>query len=66
MYFLFFSEESVSVDTIKNALKLIHKWGLLECHTENKLRLYYLKDTEDNLESVKDVYIRINKFRGTF
>lgn len=60
-----FSEESVSVDSIKNALKLYQKWGILECHTENKLRLYYLKDSEDNSESVNSLYSRISKFRET-
>lgn len=64
LFILFlFSEESVSVDSIKNALKVFQKWGILECHAENKLRLYYLKDTEDNSDSVKSVYVRINKFR---
>lgn len=59
----FFSEESVSVDSIKNALKLFQKWDILECHSEEKLRLYYLKDNEDNSDSVKNLYTQINKFR---
>ncbi|RZC42703.1 glycerol-3-phosphate acyltransferase 1, mitochondrial [Asbolus verrucosus] len=56
-------EESVSVDPIKNALKLYQKWDYLECHAENKLRLYYLKENQDNIESVKLLYQRVNKFR---
>lgn len=62
--FFLFAEESVSVDTIKNAFKLFQKWDILECHAEKKLRLYYLKDSEDNSDSVKNLYTRINKFRG--
>lgn len=53
------------MDTIKNALKLFQKWGILECHTENKLRLYYLKESEDNVDAVKNMYLRINRFRGS-
>ncbi|XP_008197640.1 glycerol-3-phosphate acyltransferase 1, mitochondrial isoform X2 [Tribolium castaneum] len=56
-------DESVSVDPIKNALKLYQKWDVLECHTENKLRLYYLKESQDNSDAVKTLYQRINKFR---
>lgn len=63
IHFLSISEESVSVDSIKNALKLFQKRGILECHVENKMRLYYLKETEDNSDSVKNLYTHINKFR---
>lgn len=56
-------EESVSVDTVKNALKLFQKWEILECHAQNKLRLYYLKENQDNSESVTALYNRIKKFQ---
>ncbi|KAJ8920132.1 hypothetical protein NQ315_011789 [Exocentrus adspersus] len=56
-------EESVAVDPIKNALKLYQKWGALECHSEKKLRLYYLRDNQDNSESVKALYQKVNKYR---
>ncbi|XP_063923049.1 glycerol-3-phosphate acyltransferase 1, mitochondrial isoform X1 [Zophobas morio] len=56
-------EESVSVDSIKNALKLYQKWDVLECHTEKKLRLYSLKENQDNTESVKSLYQRVHKYR---
>ncbi|GJQ71556.1 hypothetical protein Trydic_g11264 [Trypoxylus dichotomus] len=36
-------EESLSVDSVKNALKLFQKWEILECHTEKKIRCTYIK-----------------------
>lgn len=60
---LSFAEESVSVDPVKNALKLFQKWDILECHTENKLRLYYLKESQDDSECVDALYKRILKFK---
>lgn len=56
-------EESVSVDPIKNALKVYQKWDIIECHSEKKLRLYYLKDNQDNSDAVKLVFDKVNKFR---
>lgn len=63
MYQLYFSAESVSVDAIKNALKLYQKWEVLDCHSEKKLRLYYLKENRDDIESVRILYQGVNKFR---
>lgn len=59
----YFVEESVSVDPIKNALKLFQKMDLVEIHQEKKIRLYYLKDEQDNDESVRVVYDKINAYR---
>nr|CAI5833349.1 unnamed protein product [Callosobruchus analis] len=56
-------DESVSVDPVKNALRLFQKWGILECHSEKKLRLYYLVESQDDSEAVKAIYQRVNKFR---
>lgn len=56
-------DEGVAVDSIKNALKLFQKWGILECHNTNQLRLYYLKESCDDTESVRELYDRINKYR---
>nr|CAH7741119.1 unnamed protein product [Callosobruchus chinensis] len=56
-------DESVSVDPVKNALRLFQKWGILECHSEKKLRLYYLVESQDDSEAVKAMYQRVNKFR---
>ena len=56
-------EESVSVDAVKNALKIFQKWDVVECYSENKLKLLYLKEAHDNDESVNNIYNKINKFR---
>ncbi|CAG9760439.1 unnamed protein product [Ceutorhynchus assimilis] len=56
-------DESIAVDPIKNALKLYQKWGILEFHQENKLRLYYLKESYDDSDSVRIFYERVNKYR---
>uniref|UniRef100_A0A6P7G532 Glycerol-3-phosphate acyltransferase 1, mitochondrial isoform X1 n=1 Tax=Diabrotica virgifera virgifera TaxID=50390 RepID=A0A6P7G532_DIAVI len=55
--------ESVSVDTIKNALKLYQHWGILECHSEKKMRLYYLQESQDDSECISALYQRVQKFR---
>ncbi|KAJ8974764.1 hypothetical protein NQ317_008203 [Molorchus minor] len=47
----------------KNALKLYQKWGILECHSDKKLRLYYLRDDQGDSESVKVLYKKVNKYR---
>lgn len=54
--------ESISVDTIKNALKLFQEWHILECHTEKKLRLYYLVEERDDSDSILALYQRIERF----
>ncbi|KAF7272833.1 hypothetical protein GWI33_014397 [Rhynchophorus ferrugineus] len=56
-------DESIAVDPIKNALKLFQKWGVVECHNEGKTRLYYLKESHDDTESVQEIYNRVNRFR---
>ncbi|XP_074029311.1 glycerol-3-phosphate acyltransferase mino isoform X2 [Leptinotarsa decemlineata] len=58
--------ESVSVDSIKNALRLFQRWGILECHSEKKIRLYYLAESQDDSESIETVYDKVNKFRQSF
>ncbi|XP_044753741.1 glycerol-3-phosphate acyltransferase 1, mitochondrial isoform X3 [Coccinella septempunctata] len=55
--------ESVSTDTVRNALKLFVTWGILECHNEGKLRLYYFRELEDKKEIAKDMHNLINKYR---
>ncbi|XP_017778247.1 PREDICTED: glycerol-3-phosphate acyltransferase 1, mitochondrial isoform X1 [Nicrophorus vespilloides] len=58
-------EESVSVDPIKNALKLYQRLELLEVHTEKKLKLYYLKENVNNNDSVKKMFEKIDVYRST-
>ncbi|XP_049823463.1 glycerol-3-phosphate acyltransferase 1, mitochondrial isoform X2 [Aethina tumida] len=57
-------EESVSIDSVRNALKLFQKMNVLECYSEKKMRLYYLKDNEEgDLDQVKRICDRIDRFR---
>ncbi|XP_075238224.1 glycerol-3-phosphate acyltransferase mino isoform X2 [Lycorma delicatula] len=55
--------ESVSVDTIRNAMKLFERWNVLECHTKDKIKVYYLKENYDNESSIESVWNRIKQFR---
>lgn len=54
----------MSVDSIKNALKLFQKWEVLECHSEKKIRLYYLTENYDATESLRPIYDKINMFKN--
>ncbi|KAK5644911.1 hypothetical protein RI129_006211 [Pyrocoelia pectoralis] len=56
-------EESVSSDSVKNALKLFQTWEILECQAESKERLYNLKQAHDNHDSIKALSHRIDKYR---
>lgn len=64
--FYYVADESISSDSIKNAFKLFQKWEILECHNQNKLRLYYLKETHDDDQSVRDLRNKIDKYRYGF
>lgn len=57
--------EAISVDTIKNALKLFHSWGYLDCHDEGKLRLYYFTANCDNLDSIQHLLDKIGVYIPT-
>ncbi|XP_014253153.1 glycerol-3-phosphate acyltransferase 1, mitochondrial isoform X2 [Cimex lectularius] len=55
--------ESLSTETIKNCLKLLEKWHILDCINVSGTKLYYLNknfNTEVSLESVVD---RVERYR---
>ncbi|RZF49076.1 hypothetical protein LSTR_LSTR008362 [Laodelphax striatellus] len=54
--------ESVSVDTIRNSLKLFEKWNVLECHTQDKTKVYYLNKLYDNEQSLETITNRLLQF----
>ncbi|XP_039294035.1 glycerol-3-phosphate acyltransferase 1, mitochondrial [Nilaparvata lugens] len=54
--------ESVSVDTIRNSLKLFEKWNVLECHTQDKTKVYYLNKLYDNEQSLEKITNRLLQF----
>ncbi|XP_067010408.2 glycerol-3-phosphate acyltransferase 1, mitochondrial isoform X2 [Anabrus simplex] len=55
--------ESLSVDPIKNSLKLFERWGVIECYLQDKLKLYYLKDEYNTDSSVRKVFEKITKYQ---
>uniref|UniRef100_A0A0C9RZT5 Gpam_0 protein n=2 Tax=Fopius arisanus TaxID=64838 RepID=A0A0C9RZT5_9HYME len=57
--------ESLSVDTIKNAIKTFEKWNVLECHPHENTKLYYLRDEYDNDAATNEVFEIIDTFKWT-
>ncbi|KAK1125192.1 hypothetical protein K0M31_006532 [Melipona bicolor] len=55
--------ESLSVDLIKNSLKLFEKWNVLECHSEENIKICYLKDKYDTESATMKLYDTIAAFR---
>ncbi|XP_043265956.1 glycerol-3-phosphate acyltransferase 1, mitochondrial isoform X1 [Colletes gigas] len=55
--------ESLCVDPIKNSLKLFEKWNVLECHTQENIKLFYLKDEYDTDSAVTKIYDTIAGFK---
>lgn len=66
MTVLSFPAESVSTDTIKNALKLLERWDIVECHTQDRVKLYYLSSKYDNIDSLLDVINFIGEYKLGF
>ncbi|XP_031842920.1 glycerol-3-phosphate acyltransferase mino isoform X2 [Nomia melanderi] len=57
--------ESLCVDPIKNSLKLFEKWNVLECHPQENIKIFYLKDEYDTDSAVTTVYETIAAFKWT-
>ncbi|KAF7993444.1 hypothetical protein HCN44_010039 [Aphidius gifuensis] len=55
--------ESLSVDPIKNSLKVFEKWGVLECYIHENSRIYYLKEEYDNDKAINDIYESVEVFK---
>ncbi|CAL7938466.1 unnamed protein product [Xylocopa violacea] len=55
--------ESLCVDPIKNSLKLFEKWNVLECYSQENIKIFYLKDEYDTDSAVKEVYDTIATFK---
>lgn len=55
--------ESLCVDPIKNALKLFEKWNVLECHPEENIKIFYLKDEYNTDSAVMKIYDNIAIFK---
>lgn len=57
--------ESLCVDPIKNSLKLFEKWNVLECHPQENIKIFYLKDEYDTDSAVTTIYETIAAFKWT-
>lgn len=60
-----FTGESLCVDPIKNSLKLFEKKNILECHPQENVKIYYLKEEYDDDLSANSVYENIATFKWT-
>ncbi|KAB0797066.1 hypothetical protein PPYR_08060 [Photinus pyralis] len=56
-------DESVSSDSVKNALKLFQTWDIVECQSEGKHRKFNLKPSHNNHDSIRTLASRIDKYR---
>ncbi|CAB3369445.1 Hypothetical predicted protein [Cloeon dipterum] len=52
-------EESRCIDPIRNALKMLEKWEVLECHSQDRLKVYYLRPDFDSELRVQPVVERL-------
>ncbi|XP_070155729.1 glycerol-3-phosphate acyltransferase 1, mitochondrial isoform X1 [Polyergus mexicanus] len=57
--------ESLCVDPIKNSFKLFEKWNVLECHMQENIKIFYLKEDYDKEVITKNVYDTIAAFKWT-
>lgn len=65
LFFLIIIGESLSVDPIKNSLKLFEKWNVLECYMQENIKIFYLKEDYDKEVIAKGVYDTIAAFKWT-
>ncbi|XP_017889920.1 glycerol-3-phosphate acyltransferase 1, mitochondrial isoform X2 [Ceratina calcarata] len=57
--------ESLCVDPIKNSLKLFEKWNVLECHSQENVKIFYLKDEYDTDSATTKIFDTIATFKWT-
>lgn len=55
--------ESLSVDTIRNSLKLLEKWDVLDCHNQDNIKLYYLGAQYDDEASFANIITKVQQFQ---
>lgn len=63
MVLLFCVGESICVDPIKNSIRLFEKWNVLECHPQENVKIYYLRDEYDNDSAAAEVFDSIATFK---
>lgn len=63
-FFSTFSEESLGLDTLKNALKLFESWKILTYRLQNSKKLYSLRQYYNNAFKLKEIIDRIAKYKS--
>jgi glycerol-3-phosphate O-acyltransferase 1/2 len=54
------AEESRCIDPVRNALKMLEKWDVLECHSQDRLKVYYLRPDYDSEAKLRPVVDRLH------
>ncbi|PRD33077.1 UNVERIFIED_CONTAM: Glycerol-3-phosphate acyltransferase 1 [Trichonephila clavipes] len=57
-------EESLGLDTLKNALKLYESWKIINVRTHNSLKLYSLQPNYNDVSKIEDIINRIGKYKN--
>ncbi|GFY74326.1 glycerol-3-phosphate acyltransferase 1, mitochondrial [Trichonephila inaurata madagascariensis] len=57
-------EESLGLDTLKNALKLFESWKIINVRTHNSLKLYSLQPNYNDVSKIEDIINRIGKYKN--
>lgn len=60
--FYYILGESISVDSIRNCIKLFEKWSILEISNATGVRLISLCNVHDSTIGVENVIQRIQKY----
>lgn len=53
---------SVSVDSIKNCIKLLQKWAVLEGHDEGNKKILFLNSLHDTADDLLEIKSKFKKF----
>ncbi|CAN7938088.1 unnamed protein product, partial [Ixodes hexagonus] len=60
---LLYYEESFAADTLRNAVKLYERWGIVEHHTQDGMRILYLSEQWNSDEAVDSVISLVGAYR---
>lgn len=60
----YYLEESLGLDTLKNALKLFESWKILTYRLQNSQKLYSLRKYYNDAFKLKDLIDRIAKYKS--
>ncbi|XP_043469028.1 glycerol-3-phosphate acyltransferase 1, mitochondrial isoform X1 [Leptopilina heterotoma] len=57
--------ESLSIDPVKNSLKLFEKWNVLECYSQENTKLFSLKDEYDDDVAINRIFEKVAAYKWT-